>query len=31
VESVFSMADPLPSFAELVMLPYLAAMKYLRF
>ena len=31
VESVFSAADPLPSAAELVMLPYLAAKKYLKF
>jgi len=31
VESVFSIADPLPSLAEVVMLPYLAAKKYLRF
>lgn len=29
VESVFSVGDPLPSIAELVMLPYLAAKKYL--
>ena len=31
VESVFSAGDPLPSLAELVMLPYLAAKKYLKF
>ncbi len=31
VESVFSWQDPLPSLAEVVMLPYLAAKKYLRF
>lgn len=31
VESVFNVADPLPSVAELVMLPYLAAKKYLKF
>jgi D-aspartate ligase len=31
VESVFSWRDPLPSLAEVVMLPYLAARKYLRF
>lgn len=31
VESVFNAADPLPSLAELVMLPYLAAKKYLKF
>lgn len=30
VESVFSWRDPLPSFAEVVMLPYLAAKKYLK-
>jgi len=28
VESVFSARDPLPSFAELLMLPYLVAQKY---
>jgi D-aspartate ligase len=31
VESVFSVRDPLPSFAELVMLPYIVAKKYLKF
>lgn len=31
VESVFNIRDPLPSVAELVMLPYLAAKKYLKF
>jgi D-aspartate ligase len=31
IESVFSWQDPLPSLAEVVMLPYLAAKKYLRF
>ncbi|WP_109484782.1 ATP-grasp domain-containing protein [Occallatibacter savannae] len=31
VESVFNAGDPLPSLAELVMLPYLAAKKYLKF
>jgi len=31
VESVFNAADPLPSVAELVMLPYLTAKKYLKF
>lgn len=30
VESVFSWRDPLPSLAEIVMLPYLAAKKYLK-
>lgn len=30
VESVFNLYDPLPSLAELVMLPYLAAKKYLK-
>jgi len=30
VESVFSWQDPLPSLAEIVMLPYLAAKKYLK-
>jgi len=30
VESVFSAGDPLPSLAEMVMLPYLAAKKYLK-
>jgi predicted ATP-grasp superfamily ATP-dependent carboligase len=30
VESVFSWSDPLPSVAEIVMLPYLAAKKYLK-
>ena len=29
VESVFNWRDPLPSLAEIVMLPYLAAKKYL--
>jgi len=29
VESVFSWRDPLPSFAEIAMLPYLVAKKYL--
>jgi len=31
VESVFSAGDPLPSLAEIIMLPYLAAKKFLRF
>ena len=31
IESVFQWRDPLPSFAELMMLPYIAAKKYLRF
>lgn len=31
IESVFNVGDPLPSAAELVMLPYLAAKKYLKF
>jgi D-aspartate ligase len=31
VESVFSLRDPLPSLAEIVMLPYIAGKKYLRF
>lgn len=31
VESVFNWRDPLPSVAEVVLLPYLAAKKYLRF
>ncbi|HEY2472016.1 MAG TPA: hypothetical protein VGI45_29795 [Terracidiphilus sp.] len=30
VESVFNWLDPLPSLAEIVMLPYLAAKKYLK-
>lgn len=30
VESVFNWRDPLPSFAEVLMLPYFAAKKYLR-
>jgi D-aspartate ligase len=30
VESVFSWHDPLPSLAEIFMLPYLAAKKYIR-
>jgi hypothetical protein len=28
---VFNWRDPLPSVAEIVMLPYLAAKKYLKF
>jgi len=31
VESVFNWRDPLPFFAEVMMLPYIAAKKYLRF
>jgi predicted ATP-grasp superfamily ATP-dependent carboligase len=29
IESVFSLEDPLPSLAEVVLLPYLFAKKYL--